>query len=594
MIFLMGRISSAQKVMGAVMHFKGEKQIHTDVCIVGSGGAGLRAALEARRYGVQVLLLDKVVIGTNNNTRYSGGGFKAALPGILSGAYTKIFDSPREHFEAALVHGEYLNDQELIEILCYDAPARVLELKDLGVEHFRDMYLKVPYPHGTGIVKPLLKSMKEAGVQAKPGFVATELILRNGTVKGVWGFDVYNGNWFTVCAKSVILATGGAGEVFERNDTTYNTTGDGYALAYRAGGLLRDMEIVQFEPYVQAEHGLPMMDRHECEAEFYGVLRNKDGDDFLKTYMPPSKEELDAFHKQFGAHLTDIRERVARAMAMEVHAGKGDQGAVLFDLTHVPDEKWEADIASQYTRKILLRGFDVRRKPVHVFPGVICTLGGIWINGSAQTGIKGLFAAGEVAGGVHGAARLGGDALVETIVFGARAGKAAALHALSTPGTKSLPAGHRVKRRLEAILTNSPTDPGNPQEVKNLIKSVMWGKVGLLREDEGLQQALSALLEIRKKRLPHLFARTYRQLREAVEAENMLLVAEMVTRSALMRRESRGAHYRLDHPYRDDRKWLVNIFISNRAGKMELRKEPIKLLKIKPRKISKFGLEVKG
>jgi fumarate reductase (CoM/CoB) subunit A len=576
------------------MRFRSEKEIRTDVCIVGSGGAGLRAAIEARRHGVDVLLLDKVVIATNNNTRYSGGGFKAALPGILSNAYTKIFDSPREHFEAALVHGEYLNDQELIETLCYDAPARVLELKDFGVEHFRDLYLKVPYPHGTGIVKPLLETGKALGVKTKPGLVVAELIVQKGAVKGLWGFDIFNGHWFTIYAKSVILTTGGAGEIFERNDTTYNTTGDGYALAYRAGATLRDMEIVQFEPYVQAESGLPMMDRHECEAEFYGILRNREGEDFLKKYMPPSKEALDAFHKQFGAHLTDIRERVARAMAFEVHSGKGDQGAVLFDLRHVPDEKWEADIASQYTRKCLLRGFDVHQNPVHVFPGAICTLGGVRINSSTETDVEGLFAAGEVAGGVHGAARLGGDALVETIVYGARAGKAAALHALATPLTKSLPKGRHARTKLETILARSPNEAGNPQAIKTRIKSIMWQEVSLLRQEEGLRRALSEIQKIGDEALPYLFAQTSRELREAVEARNMVLVAEMVTRSALMRRESRGGHYRLDYPYRDDRDWLVNLFIREKAGRMALKREPIHLVKMKPQKMSKFGLEVRG
>jgi fumarate reductase (CoM/CoB) subunit A len=577
-----------------MMRFRSEKEIRTDVCIVGSGGAGLRAAVEARRYGVQVLLMDKVVIGTNNNTRYSGGGIKAALPGILSSAYTKIFDSPREHFEAALVHGEYLNDQELIETLCYDAPARVLELQDFQVEHFRDMYLKVPYPHGTGLVKPLIETIKRMGVKTKPGFVAVELIVRNGMVKGLRGFEIYSGNWTTVFAKSVVLATGGAGEIFERNDTTANTTGDGYAVAYRAGASLRDMEIVQFEPYVQAEPNLPMMDRHECEAEFYGILRNKDGEDFLKNYMPPSRKELDSFHKQFGAHLTDIRERVARAMAMEVYSGRGDNGSVLFDLTHVPEEKWDADLASQYTRKFLLRGLDVRKQPVHVFPGAICTLGGIRINPSSETDIKGLFAAGEAAGGVHGAARLGGDALAETIVYGARAGKGAALHALSTPEVRTLPGGKRVKTNLEAVLANPPHAAGKPQTIKQKIKSTLWQHVSLLRSEKGLRAALREIEQIKHEHIPNLYAQSYRDLREAVEAQNMLLVAEMVTRSALMRQESRGAHYRLDHPYRDDRNWLKNIFLSAEGDRMLLRKEPIKLLKVKPEKISKFGLEVRG
>src|SRR5665811_1260257 len=221
-------------------------------------------------------------------------------------------------------------------------------------------------------------------------------------------------------AKAVILATGGAGEIYERNDTTAVTTGDGYMLGFKAGVEFRDMEIVQFEPYVQAEPGLPEMDRHECEAEFFGILRNSQGHEFLQDYLPPQKDKVDSFEKQFGMPLTDIRERVARAMVSEVHHGRGDQGAVVFDLTGVPEEKWQADIASQYTRAVLMRGFDPGKTPIHVLPGAICTLGGIAIDAHCRTGVSGLFAAGEVAGGVHGAARLGGDALVETIVFGAR------------------------------------------------------------------------------------------------------------------------------------------------------------------------------
>lgn len=584
-------------------------EIETDVLVIGSGGAGLRAAIEARRYGAETLLADKVVIATNNNTRYSGGGFKAALPGILSDAYTKIFDSPSEHFEAALVHGEYLNDQRLLEVLCYEAPARILELKDFGVEHFGELYLKVPYPHGTGLVRPLRETARKMGCRMRPGVVIVDIVVNGDGVQGAVGFSVYTGELILIKAGSVVIATGGAGEIFERNDTTVNTTGDGYAMAFRAGADLRDMEIVQFEPYVQAEPGLPMMDRHECEAEFYGILRNSRGEDFLKNYLPVKKEELDSFEKQFGCHLTDIREMVARAMAMEVYCGRGVDGAVLFDLTHVPDEKWDVDLASQYTRRVLLRGFDVKSKPVKVFPGAICTLGGIVIDDQCRTRVSGLFAAGEAAGGVHGAARLGGDALVETIVFGAKAGRSAALHALARgDGGFEVRSGDRAacrsewteeqcrktKERLEEMLSRPESPEGNPSEIKRRLKSAMWQYAGPLRYREGLSALLEEIQFLKNTCLLAIYARSLRGLREALEAENMVIVAEMVARSAYERSESRGAHYRLDYPYRDDKNWLKNIVVERcgRNGEMQVSGVPVKLSRAKPSGPSKFGLEV--
>ena len=572
------------------------QDIKTDVLIIGSGGAGLRAAIEAKRYGADVLVVDKVVIGTNNNTRYSGGGFKAALPGILSDAYTHIPESPYEHTILAVEHGEYLNDENLIETLCYHAPAYLLELKDFGVEHFRDMYLKVPYPHGTGLVKPLMKTMKKMGCRTIPGFAVVDLLYSDGRCSGVFGFNVYKKKFYKINAKSTILCTGGAGEIFERNDTTANTTGDGYALAFRAGVSLRDMEIIQFEPYVQAEPGLPMMDRHECEAEFYGILRNRYGEEFLQKYLPAKKAELDAFHKQFGSHLTDIREKVSRAMAQEVHAGRGDHGAVFFDLTVVPDEKWEADIASVYTKSALLRGFDTKKKWLHVYPGAICSLGGVAINERCETALQGLFAAGEVAGGVHGAARLGGDALSETIVFGAIAGKSAALYALENELVKATRSQSQEIIDSVTPFINVSEDAvysTDIHELKKTLKNVMWGKAGLVRNKKGLEKAVNELAQLGKERLPQLKANSFRELERILEIRNMCLVAEMVAKAAKLRDESRGGHYREDFPYRDDHKWLANIFITNQDKQMKLEIRPKVHFKYTPNTISKFGYEVR-
>ena len=570
------------------------QEIKTDVLIIGSGGSGLRSAIEAKRYGVDVLMVDKVVIGTNNNTRYSGGGFKAALPGIISNAYTYIPQTPYEHTIMSLEQGEYLNDENLIETFCYLAPACIMELKEFDVEHFGDMYLKVPYPHGTGLVKPLMATTRKMGCREIPGFVVIDLLYRHGRCNGVVGFNVYKKKFYQINAKSTILCTGGAGEVFERNDTTANTTGDGYALAYRAGIPLRDMEIIQFEPYVQAEPGLPMMDRHECEAEFYGILRNRYGEEFLQNYLPAKKAELDAFHKQFGSHLTDIRERVARAMAQEVHAGRGDKGAVFFDLSVVPDGKWKADIASIYTKSSLLRGFDTKKKWLHVYPGVICSLGGIEINECCETGLHGLFAAGEVAGGVHGAARLGGGGLGETIIFGAIAGKSAAQYALENEPVKG--GESQIKEIIESLsifISENGDTAADILKLKKMLKTWMWEKAGLIRNNAGLEKTIDQNDQIKQEMLPRLKASSLRELKEILEIRNMSQVAEMVARAAKLREESRGAHFRTDFPYRDDRKWLANIFIRNQDGQMKLEIRPKSFVKYQPNSISKFGYEVR-
>ena len=567
------------------------KREKTDVLIIGSGGAGLRAAIEARRYGVKVTVVDKVVIGMNNSTRYSGGGIKAALPGILSTAYTTQYEDPREHFRQAMIHGEYLNDEALVEIMTYEGPARVLELKGLGVDTFDAMYLKVHYPHGSGLIGPLVKTARKMGCSLRPGMVVTKILVEAGRVVGAAGVDLYRNRLSIFETGAIIIASGGAAETFLRNDTTVNTTGDGYTLALDAGASLRDMEIVQFEPYVQAEPGLPMMDRHEAEAEFHGVLRNALNEDFLVKYLPPLKTGQLPFEQQFGMALTDIRERVARAMVTEVSAGRGDKGAVLFDLRHVPAEKWQSDFASQYTRKVLLRGFDVEKKPVHVLPGAICTLGGIAIDGDCRTDVPGLFAAGEAAGGVHGAARLGGDGLLDPIVFGARAGRSAALAVNGTPEV-SEHAVEEARAAVERTLADAPADLAALAKLRDQVKRTMWEQVGILRNGKAIAAAIPVLEDVALQ-VNSIRVRTLRQFKARLETLNLARVGRMIAGAALRRTESRGAHFRTDFPQRDDGRWLVNHFVRRSGKELAYTERPIKLRTTQLLKQSKFGIEVK-
>jgi len=578
------------------MAFKNLRTVRSDVLVIGSGVGGMRAAIEARAQGVSVLVVDKALFGLNNASRFSGGGIKAALPALTT-YYTGQFPDPKIAFKRTLIHGEYMNDQDLAEVLCFDAPERIMELEKFGVEHVGEIYHYTPYPHGHGLMKPLIDTAKKSGVMTKEGTMIIELVKRGDAVVGALGIDIFEDDLILFAAKSTILAAGEAGELYLRNDTTAPTTGEGYVLAYEAGAPMRDMEFVMFEPFVMAERGLPMMDRHESEAEFYGILRNNKGEPFLDRYLKRIGAESDPFHKRYGKHLTDTRELVSRAMAMEVHEGRGDQGAVLFDLTVVPDDKWTADIASVYTRRALLRGFDVKNKMLHVFPGCISFLGGVKINPNCETELSGLYACGMVTGGVHGASRLGGHGLADGIVFGPRAGKAAAERAKKIPMPKV--SWDDVKEKREEIdrlfEESAKQDSISPQVAKMNLKKLMWENAGILRSAESLDRAQIELNRIKKEVLPRLGAADPRELRYAFEVIYMVTLANMVVKAAKIRTECRGPHYRLDYRYRDDKNWLKNIFIVKKNGAMEFETKPVAFSRDSPDYSVEddFGLEVR-
>lgn len=561
--------------------------VETDVLVIGTGAAGLRASIEAKRYGLNVLMVDKAVIGLNSNSRWSGGCFKAALPGILNADFLKIYDHPEEHFQHMVRHGQFLSNQKLAETLCLEAPGRILELQDFGVKDFGNLLGKYTFPHGTQLVLGMADKAKELGVKKRIQTYVFDLLKDDGSIIGAAAFNVKTGNIMFFAAKAVVLATGGGGEVYKRNDTTVTTTGDGYALAYRAGAELVDVEIAQFEPHVHAEPTLPMMDRQQCEAMYHGVLRNINGDDFLRNYIPAVGSAGERFRKEFGVDVPDVRELISLAMAKEVREGRGDQGAVLYDLRNVPNELWEADLDSKWVRRVLLRGFDYKNKSLHVFPGCICTLGGIRINEHCETSLRGLYAAGEVAGGVHGAQRLGGNALTDAVVFGARAGRSAAWHVLSRKEKLKLRQEYLrdKEKKLQEIMSRAACEEANPKKIKEEIKELMWEKVALLRDKDGLESALVRIMDIQRDTLSKIYAKDQRQAREAIEAMNMTTLAEMMTRAALFREESRGGgHHRTDFPRRDDEKWLKNIIVKPGKDGMVLETRPIEVTRIDPLK----------
>lgn len=558
------------------------ENLRTDVLIVGGGGAGLRAAIEAQRYGADTLLVDKSIAGWNNNTALAGGGVKGALAGMLDESIEKQYRTPEEHFVDTVRYGEYLNDQHLVEILAVEAPARILEMADFGVSDFHALCtLGNPAKGGAAITDGMNAARKALGGRTVHACVVIDLLRADGRVVGALGYRIIQRRFVRILAKTTILASGGSGELFERNYTVCTTTGDGYALAARAGAPLIDMEFVQFSPYIPADPALPMWYVMPCKARMLGVLRNANGESFLERYLKPVGPEGEPFLRRFGALPTDIREIIAWAICMEVHQGRGHQGGVFLDLTHVPDEAWEEDNPGRFNRHVLFHGFDFK-KPILVIPGAITHLGGVRIGETGQTGVPGLYAAGEVTGGVHGARRRGGNAISDCLVFGARAGKYAALEARRLGATPEPENTDEALGAARAFAARPPVPEGHPKELKRRIKAAMWKHVGPLRDAAGLASAREALDGIRRDAADALYATDAFELQGAVEVRHMLDTGRLIIESASRRRETRGDHYRLDFPERGGPEWLVNVEVSGDPERPAVQLAPARIVRLRP------------
>lgn len=568
-----------------------ERVMETDVLVVGTGLAGLRAAIEAKRYNVDVLLVDKMEPGRVSNTAYAGGGFKCYDGQMLDSSY----ESFNEHFMHMIKYSEYILNQKLAEILTIEARPRIMELKEFGVNPDYDAPIPGPRRGGQRETLPLLEYAKGQEVKILRNTFLTDLLKTGEIVTGAVGFNVLSGELIVVKAKSTILATGGAGEVYSRNNTTVNVVGDGYEMAYNAGATLVDMEMVMSDAIMLAEPGLPWgIWIPTSPTRWRGVLRNAEGEPFETRYLQERnligpKATLspdDPWSTRYDAHPHDVREIRARSMFLEVREGRGDQGAVLMDFTKVPKEEWDKYPTARDAMS-LLRGFPIDERPIHVLPGMICTLGGIRINEKGESDVQGLYAAGEVTGGVHGAGRLGGNALTDCVVFGARAGMNAALHSKSVemPDVDKAQIDYKKKQLVE-ITERYSTEGVDLKALTEDFKSLMWDHVGVVRNKEGLETAISAIDRIRREILPKLYARNPRELMKAVELMKMVNVGEMIARPALMRTESRGGcHYRSDYPKKDDLNWLKNIYLRREDAGMISWTEPLVVTRIMPSEV---------
>lgn len=538
------------------MNLDGPEYIKSDVLIIGSGGAGLRAAIAAREKGVSVTLVSKSLIGLGNNTALAGGNMASA-----SGEADPR-DSPEIHTRDTMESGRFINDRKLVERMTELAQYEVSNLKRYGArieeengKHIIHRSAGHSYPRtvgsekgrGTDYTLPLKAYAAKIGVKFKEHVFISKLLVNNGKATGALGFD-WNGNMLVLQAKSVVLAAGGLGHLYSQTNNAAGITGDGYALAYSVGIPLRDMEFVQFHPTAIGHVNYEVWVLN-AGAKMKNTL---DEDIFIRHGM---------------LTLMDMtRDRTARAIFQEIAEGRGKEGGVIIDLSPVSVANMQK-YRSALPREAISEG----KREFIVSPACHFHMGGCVIDTETRTKVNGLFAAGEVTGGEHGANRLGSNALAEIFALGSLAGENAAEYARNAVVGNIEPGEvEGEKARLESLTGE------NSEITVNLTRNLqetMWNKVGIIRNGKYLKEALGKINEIRLSS-KKAKAADVRGLMRRLELENLLLAGEMVTRAALTRTESRGAHFREDYPTEDET-WLANLFITNKNGKMTIEKRPV-------------------
>ena len=544
------------------------KTISTDVLIIGSGGAGSRAAIEVDESGLKATIVSK------------GLSFRSGCTGMAEGGYNAVFktvdkdDSIEAHMEDTLKGGSYLNDKKLVEILVNESPKRLIDLENYGALFDRQesgqinqrpfggqTYRRTCY-QGDRTGAELLNALKEEiikrDIECIEEVMITSLITDGNQVIGATGLDLKDSSLIYFKAKSVILASGGAGQLFPVTSNTFQKNGDGFAIAYRAGANLIDMEQIQFHPtgMVKPETKKGVLVTEAVRAEG-GKLINKDGERFMPKYAPEKMELA-------------TRDVVARSIYQEIIEGRGtESGGVYLDISHLDDDYIEEKLETMVLQFENV-GVDIKHEPIEVAPTAHHFMGGLKIDTDASTSLENLFGAGEVCGGVHGANRLGGNALADTQVFGKIAGESASKVAKESEIKTNDEMVEKEASRIENLINEGSI---KPQEFKNRIKNLMWEKVAIVRDEKGLNEALKQLLEMQKE-LKNLNVRDIKQYNDdlvtALEVTNMVEICILIVKSAILRRESRGAHYRSDFPESSD-EWKRSIIVNKNKIKFEAR-----------------------
>ena len=522
-----------------------------DVLIIGAGLAGLRAAVEATRRGLDVAVISKVH-PVRSHSNAAQGGINAPL--------TDRGDDWEGHALDTIKGSDYLADQDAVEIMSSEAGDAVIELERMGVIFSRGedgrlgtrrfggqlvaRTFFVGAITGSAILHVLYEQALKHGLNVYEEWFVTDLIIEDGRCVGVVALDIKTGTLHSIWAKTVIMAAGGAGRVFEPSTNAIICTGDGLALAWRAGVPMMDMEMVQYHPTTLARTGILLSEAARGEGAH---LLNSEGDRFMLKYAP-QYEELAS------------RDVVSRSEQTEINEGRGIDGNVLLDLRHLGREFIEDRLGYLQEVAVEFLGIDLAEQPVPVRPGVHYIMGGIKTDVDGATVVPGLYAAGECANvSVHGANRLGANSLLDTVVFGRRS----AVHAAEY--IKSVDAGsgsdehlNATKARIQSLMDREPNE--NWAAVRNYMANEMTKGIGVFRDQASMEGAKAAIRNV-NERMPKIAIQNKGKVFNtdlifSLEMEFMADVGNAIVHSALTRKESRGAHFRTDITERDDENWL--------------------------------------
>ena len=549
-----------------------------DVVVVGAGLAGQRAALAALRAGCDVGLVSKLH-PLRSHSGAAQGGINAAV-GKEDSVDTHIYDTVKG--------SDYLGDQDAIEFFCREAGPTVIEMEHFGTifsraddgslarrpfggAHFpRTIY--AADRTGLALLQALWEHLGEEELTLYEEWDLTRIVVAEGRAQGIVAFDRRRGDVAAIAAKSVVVATGPAGRIYGRTTNAHSCTGDGVAAAYRAGAFLKDMEFVQFHPTALMESSILITEGARGEG---GILKNAQGERFMARYAP---------------HVLELASRdvVSRAIWTEVKEGRGFPGDyVHLELMHLGREKIETRLQEICDFCRHFAGIDPVTQPIPVMPAQHYMMGGIATNMYGETNIPGLFAAGEAACvSIHGANRLGGNSLLETLVFGKQAGLRAAAHAEKAPtpvvGDADL---DRATTTVRAM--SDRADGEEPQHLRIEMQRTMDGLVGIYRHPDELRRALAQIVALKlrfeKVRVVDRSKIYNINLTDALETGHMLDLAEVIVLGAIARTESRGAHARVDFPKRDDANWMKHTLAAWSAEGPRLSYSPVAYTRWEPK-----------
>jgi succinate dehydrogenase / fumarate reductase flavoprotein subunit len=587
-----------------------EYQTHQhDVLIIGAGGAGLRAAVEASAGGAKTAVITKSLLG-KAHTVMAEGGVAAALSNVDERDNWKV------HFSDTMRGGQYLNNWRMAELHAKEAPDRVRELEAWGALFDRTADGRIlqrnfgghRYPRlahvgdrtGLEMIRTLQDHGIHLGLDVFMEYTVLTLLKDDGRIAGAFGYDRERGRFHLFRAKAVVLATGGIGRAYKITSNSWEYTADGQALAYNAGAALMDMEFVQFHPtgmiWPPSVRGILVTEGVRGEG---GVLRNKDGKRFMFDDIPPLYKNQTADNEEEGWLYTQgdrnsrrppellTRDHVARCIRREVKEGRGSpHGGVFLDIAWIKEklpnaaEHIKKKLPSMYHQFKQLADIDITQVPMEVGPTTHYMMGGIHVDGDTQmTSVPGLFAAGECAAGLHGANRLGGNSLSDLLVFGKRAGEHAARFAkANTLG--SVNRGEVAAAETRALEPFAREGPENPYAVQYTLQDTMQDLVGIVRQEGEMLQALRQIeqLKQRAERAAVAGNREYNNgWHTSIDLHNLLTVSEIITRSALERKESRGGHFRDDYPAKDENYAKFNTVARKSAsGGVAITREPLR------------------